>query len=69
MHSSPADRRGGWWFVWLSLILAGLVVLLSGCATLPRHICPDGQPLKLLQHPSCHRGLCGFTCHPDRWRE
>jgi hypothetical protein len=55
-----------------------LVLLLAGCATAraldgrPRllvpHVCPDGAPVKFLQHPACGRD-CGYSCLPDRWAE
>jgi hypothetical protein len=34
----------------------------------PHNICADGWPLRLIEHPECPHGLCGFTCAPDRWR-
>lgn len=52
-------------------VLTFVFVLTSSCASsrLPlRRICPDGWPLKILQDPNCHRGICGYTCAPDRWR-
>jgi hypothetical protein len=48
-----------------------VVLLLASCrpARLPmRRICQDGWPIKILQHPECPRGICGYTCAPDRWR-
>jgi len=34
----------------------------------PHEICPDGLPVKRLQHPACApEGLCGYTCEPGRW--
>ena len=69
--SRRSDGRtpDSWALVWLSLVLALLVVLLTSCATIPHTLCPDGQPLRILQHPACHRGICGYTCQPDRWRD
>ena len=52
--------------------LALLVVLclwLSGCVVRGwPSVCRDGAPLKILTHPECDRGVCGYTCHPDRWK-
>lgn len=36
-------------------------------ALLPPRVCPDGAPVKWLQHPACGR-VCGYSCLPDRWR-
>lgn len=30
--------------------------------------CPDGLPVRLLLGVTCPRGVCGYTCAPDRWR-
>ena len=57
----------------------GLVLVLgasSGCLSLEARflgpptplICRDGMPLRILQHPDCTNGICGFTCAPGRWR-
>jgi hypothetical protein len=61
----------------MSRVLLLLIVLASGCASLrpvdgrPRlmmpRVCPDGGPVKFLQHPSCGRE-CGYSCLPDRWQ-
>lgn len=56
-----------WTLVWLAVVLALLTVILTACASIPHHVCPDGLPLKILQDPTCHRGICGYTCAPDRW--
>lgn len=47
-----------------------LAIAAAGCAArLPlRRTCPDGWPLKILQDQNCVRGICGYTCAPDRWR-
>jgi hypothetical protein len=47
-----------------------LVVALAsaGCALPLRRTCLDGWPIKILQDPQCPRGICGYTCAPDRWR-
>jgi hypothetical protein len=56
----------------LALALAG-----SGCFSAsttitlapPRPmICRDGMPLRILQHPDCTNGICGYTCQPGRWQ-
>jgi len=51
----------------LSLLVA--IVISSGCGhfrMLPK--CGDGMPAKILTHPKCPpNGICGYTCHPDRW--
>jgi hypothetical protein len=55
----------------MRLLAIAVALLLAGCAgsRLPlRRICPDGWPIKILQDPTCHRGICGYTCAPDRWR-
>jgi hypothetical protein len=63
-----------------AMLTAGLVVLglaLPGCvvrrtielsptSAAPRY-CADGRPVKILQHPDCTGGICGYTCAPDRW--
>ena len=64
-------------------LLAGLFVVLGlagpGCvvrrtielaptSAAPRY-CADGRPVKILQHPDCTGGICGYTCAPDRWTE
>jgi hypothetical protein len=53
----------------------GVVVLValaaSSCSAILVHVprrCADGLPAKLFQDPRCPpRGICGFTCAPDRW--
>jgi hypothetical protein len=35
--------------------------------TPPSMICLDGAPLRVLVGASCHEGICGWTCAPDRW--
>jgi hypothetical protein len=51
-------------------ILLGLLLASCSPARLPvRRICQDGWPIKILQHPECPRGICGYTCAPDRWRQ
>jgi hypothetical protein len=58
-----------------ALILMALAA--SGCLSLeakflaPPHpmLCRDGRPLRILQHPECTNGICGYTCQPDRWKE
>ena len=52
---------------------AGLLFLLiatlsASCALPLRRTCLDGWPVRILQHPQCPRGICGYTCAPDRWR-
>ena len=46
-----------------------IVINLSACGKfrmLPK--CGDGMPAKILTHPKCPpNGICGYTCHPDRW--
>jgi len=56
-------------------LLLVAVLLAASCAALPpgprlpfNHTCQDGAPIKILQHPDCQRGICGYTCAPDRWR-
>jgi len=50
------------------VLLVGIVIS-SGCGhfrMLPK--CGDGLPAKILIHPKCPpNGVCGYTCHPDRW--
>jgi hypothetical protein len=48
-----------------------LVALLGslGCSLPLRRTCLDGWPMKILQNPQCPRGICGYTCDPDRWKE
>ena len=56
--------------VWRLLLLI-VVWLYAGCAAavfIPR-FCADGAPPRILQHPDCRRGICGYTCAPDRWKE
>jgi hypothetical protein len=31
--------------------------------------CQDGAPIKVIQHPACRGGVCGYTCEPDRWQK
>src|SRR5262245_4670381 len=50
------------------LVAAVLVLLETSCALPLRRICADGWPVKILQHPECPHGICGYTCQPDRWR-
>lgn len=54
----------------LGLALPGCVVRrtieLSPTSATPRY-CADGRPVKILQHPDCTDGVCGYTCAPDRW--
>lgn len=54
------------------LVVLGLAGALSGCAVLPLwrapRVCVDGDPPRPLVHPSCPRGLCGYSCLPGRWR-
>jgi hypothetical protein len=64
----PKDRAA-------AVLLAGLLVTLltlsffaSGCALPVRRTCLDGWPIRILQSPQCPRGICGYTCAPDRWR-
>ncbi len=54
----------------------GLALLLtSGCVSVetkllgpPRPlVCRDGKPVRILQHPDCDHGICGYSCLPDRW--
>jgi hypothetical protein len=47
------------------LSLGGGCVVIRGAPT----VCPDGKPLKILTHPDCDRGVCGYTCAPGRWTE
>jgi hypothetical protein len=49
------------------LLVAGLGA--GGCALPLRRTCLDGWPIKILQDPQCPRGICGYTCAPDRWRD
>jgi len=51
-----------------SLVVA-VVVVMSGCSLPLRRTCLDGWPMKILQNPQCPRGICGYTCDPDRWKE
>jgi hypothetical protein len=30
--------------------------------------CDDGLPVRILVGVTCPRGVCGWTCAPDRWR-
>jgi len=51
--------------------LAFVALLAASCTPgrLPlRRVCQDGWPIKILQDPACPRGICGYTCAPDRWR-
>jgi hypothetical protein len=58
------------------ILVVLLLVVHVGCASLGRpagrlplrRTCPDGWPIKILQDPTCPRGICGYTCGPDRWR-
>ena len=66
----------------VSIVLAAVAIGLLACATsldvrtrrldpverleAPR-VCPDGEPVRLLEHPTCGRS-CGYSCLPDRWR-
>lgn len=50
-------------------LLVMALVLSTGCALPLRRTCADGWPVKILQDPNCARGICGYTCAPDRWRE
>jgi len=53
----------------IRLGVAVLVLLLETACALPlRRTCADGWPIKILQDPQCPRGVCGYTCAPDRWR-
>jgi len=45
-----------------------LMVMCTSCALPLRRTCLDGWPIKILQDPQCPRGVCGYTCAPDRWR-
>jgi hypothetical protein len=45
-----------------------LLLALPGCALPLRRTCLDGWPIRILQDPQCPRGVCGYTCAPDRWR-
>lgn len=49
-------------------LLLGLL-LSASCVSLGSKswVCADGAPLKILTHPACTRGVCGYTCDPDRW--
>jgi hypothetical protein len=38
----------------------------AGPARLVPRVCPDGAPVKFLQHPACGR-VCGYSCLPGRW--
>lgn len=53
-------------------IRLGLVLVVAvgtgSCALPLRRTCLDGWPIKILQAPECPRGICGYTCAPDRWR-
>ena len=52
----------------LALVLL-VVATGASCAGLCRPLrCLDGQPVKVLQDPGCLRGVCGYTCAPDRWQ-
>lgn len=50
---------------------AGSCVSVEAKLLLPRAapLCRDGRPLRILQHPDCIDGICGWSCLPDRWRD
>ena len=55
----------------LVLLGALCLLLLPGCVFLggsKSWVCADGAPLKVLTDPACVRGVCGYTCAPDRWK-
>jgi hypothetical protein len=51
------------------VLLVAIATSLVSCGhfrMLPK--CGDGMPAKILTHPKCPpNGICGYTCHPDRW--
>lgn len=51
------------------MLLVVALLMTSGCALPLRKTCGDGWPIKILQDPQCPRGVCGYTCAPDRWRQ
>lgn len=53
-----------------TLVLVVVLLLGPGCVSLGSRswVCADGAPAKILTDPSCTRGVCGYTCHPDRWK-
>lgn len=58
---------------WMSSGLAVLVSVWPACArplVLPGvpATCGDGLPVRLILGVTCARGVCGYTCAPDRWR-
>ena len=55
----------------LCVLLLVVCLLLTGCAIplLAPSLCSDGAPPRILQHPDCRRGICGYTCDPGRWKE
>lgn len=55
--------------VWLRAIALVAIGATTGCALPLRRVCRDGWPVKILQDPQCPRGICGYTCAPDRWRD
>ena len=53
--------------VLLAALVSGSCALHGAPLTAPRLCVADGLPPKLILGPSCVRGVCGYTCAPDRW--